>query len=125
MLYQIPSWLLATLVLFVLHQWEWISLPVAVLLFALLLVKDAVLFPLTRAAYEDRSEHGPEALVGARAVAEQPLDPTGYVRIGSERWQARMARGEASAAAGEWVEVLAVERLTLRVRRASEPRTSR
>jgi membrane-bound serine protease (ClpP class) len=58
---------------------------------------------------------GVETLVGARGVATSPCRPYGQVRVRGELWQARCDDG---ADAGDAVEVVAVEALTLVVRRA-------
>ena len=57
---------------------------------------------------------GVETLVGARGIATSPCRPYGQVRVRGELWQARCDEG---ADAGETIEVVAVEALTLVVRR--------
>ena len=57
---------------------------------------------------------GVETLVGKRGVAVSPCRPYGQVRVRGELWQARCDEG---ADAGDAVEVVAVEGLTLAVRR--------
>ena len=57
-----------------------------------------------------RAVVGAEAMIGAEAVALGD----GWVRVGGERWR---ARAEARLAAGDPVEVVAVEGLTVVVRR--------
>jgi len=77
---------------------------------------DVALFPVVRIAYEPQpGGGGAAALVGARGVARDRLDPVGYVRIGAELWRAELAPGSPSVAAGAPIRVLAVEGLTLRV----------
>jgi len=56
---------------------------------------------------------GAESLVGARAVARTPLTPAGKVFLEGEWWN---AVADSEVAAGDVVEVLAVEGMTLRVR---------
>jgi membrane-bound serine protease (ClpP class) len=58
---------------------------------------------------------GVETLVGARGVATSDCRPYGQVRVRGELWQARCDGG---ADAGDPVEVVAVEGLTLVVERA-------
>ena len=57
---------------------------------------------------------GVEGMSGRMAVAEEPLDPAGWVQVAGERWRATADR---PVAAGERVQVVAVEGLALRVRR--------
>lgn len=57
---------------------------------------------------------GPQALVGAIAIAQQPLDPRGQVMVHGEIW---FAESSAAVAPGERVRVRAVRDLTLLVER--------
>jgi membrane-bound serine protease (ClpP class) len=66
-------------------------------------------------AQRRRPVTGPAGMIGQEGVAAEPLDPEGWVLVAGERWQ---ARSEAAVAAGDRVEVLAVDGLRLRVRRA-------
>ncbi len=83
-------------------------LPGALLLAAwtILLVRMVV------AAQRRKPTTGESGLVGRAAVAIEPLVPEGFVSIQGERWR---ARAEAPVAAGETVEVRAVDGLTLHV----------
>ncbi|UJA19962.1 hypothetical protein HJD18_06880 [Thermoleophilia bacterium SCSIO 60948] len=66
-----------------------------------------------------RVRTGAESMIGAEAEALDPLDPEGRVRIrGHEVWNAKASD---TVAAGERVEVTAVEGLRLRVRRVGGP----
>jgi membrane-bound serine protease (ClpP class) len=67
-------------------------------------------------AQKRRSVTGEEGMIGQRGVVAEPLDPEGWVLVAGERWR---ARAEAPVPAGDPVEVLAVEGLRLRVRRAA------
>ncbi len=55
---------------------------------------------------------GPQAMIGARAIARTPLNPAGQVEIRGELWQASL-RGQSSLSAGSAVRVRKVEGLTL------------
>ncbi|HTV81726.1 MAG TPA: nodulation protein NfeD [Acidobacteriaceae bacterium] len=55
---------------------------------------------------------GPEALVGAEAIAQQPIAPRGQVLVHGELW---MAESPSPVAAGDHVRVRAVQGLTLLV----------
>jgi membrane protein implicated in regulation of membrane protease activity len=91
--------------------WWDLSGAVAAAIFALFVIKDAVLFPFVRVAYEPNSGGGAQSLLGESALAEEDLAPEGYVRIGAELWRAELARGR--AARGERVRVVGVRGLTL------------
>jgi membrane-bound serine protease (ClpP class) len=62
---------------------------------------------------------GPQAMIGAKAIAATPLNPTGQVEIRGELWQASL-RGNASLAAGSTVSVRSVEGLVLIVEPAQD-----
>lgn len=60
---------------------------------------------------------GPETMVGRTAVARSPLNPSGFVFLDGEYWQAEAEDGEVQP--GEVVVVTAREGLRLRVRKAA------
>jgi membrane-bound serine protease (ClpP class) len=66
-------------------------------------------------AQRRRPVTGPAGMIGQEGVVAEPLDPEGWVLVAGERWR---ARSEAAVAAGDRVEVLAVDGMRLRVRRA-------
>jgi membrane-bound ClpP family serine protease len=112
-LFQVPGWALmivaaeaAVLWLGVPPRWAWGAVGLWVL-------KDVAMFPLLRKAYRrDGSIHGH---VGDRGVADGAIDPDGWVRIGPERWRARLASGAGAIEAGAPVRVVAMDGLELRV----------
>jgi membrane-bound serine protease (ClpP class) len=55
---------------------------------------------------------GPQAMIGAKAIAATPLNPSGQVEIRGELWQATL-RGQPSLSIGAAVRVRRVEGLTL------------
>lgn len=105
LLFQVPGWTLALAAAAAAVRW-W-ELPVAWALagVAAWLAKDAVLYPIVRRAYEPDglAPHGP---VGEHGVAETPIDGEGRVRVGPERWRARLAPGAAPIPAGAPVRVV-------------------
>lgn len=115
LLLELPGWFVAALVLTVLvRHWD-LSPGTALLLFGLWVAKDFALYPVLRIAYEDGPSHGTDDLVGSVGTVRERLDPTGWVRVGSELWRAEIAAGEAPLEPGATVRVLAVEDFTLRV----------
>lgn len=117
--YQIPGMFVAGLVLVVLLRWEMISQGVAALLFGFWVLKDLILFPITRIGYERGSgrSHGTQALEGSIGVVKEPIvaGGTGWVRLGPELWRARLVSGEGTAGEGARVRVVAVDGLVLAV----------
>ena len=57
---------------------------------------------------------GSEGMIGLTGEVIEPLTPVGMVRVGSEYWKARSVGGEIEA--GEEVEILSLNGLTLMVR---------
>jgi membrane protein implicated in regulation of membrane protease activity len=112
-LFQVPGWLLAAAVAGVAEHFGLVPPWVAALAVALVVAKDAAMFPFVRRAYErDGKTHGH---VGESAVAVEALDPEGWVRVGPELWRARIAAGAAPVAPGASVRVTAVDGLVLLV----------
>ena len=120
LLFQLPSWILVALVLVGLAWKDLLPLWLAWAVVAGLVVKDLVFFPRLRIGYEPSRAHGGGELLGAIAVVDTPLGPEGYVRVGPERWRARLLRAGDRAAPGEAVWVREIERLTLLVEKVAQ-----
>jgi membrane-bound serine protease (ClpP class) len=63
---------------------------------------------------------GPESLIGRVGTARGKLDPLGPVQLGGEQWTAELEEGEKPIPSGSRVEVVGVQGLRLKVRRASK-----
>jgi membrane protein implicated in regulation of membrane protease activity len=115
LLLQAPELLLAALVLIALQQWAGLPRWSVYVLLLVLLVKDLVLFPFVRGAYEfeTSSPIGAGRLLGARGISTEPLEPHGYVRLGGELWRAEASSADASIPQGSPVRVREVRGLTL------------
>ncbi len=111
--FQIPDLLLASCVLYASVHWFGLEPRWAWLGLVAWLAKDVVMFPVLRIAYEPDGQRGPETLVGGLGVAEDRLDPEGYVRVGPELWQAELAARGEPVASGDAVRICAVRGLTL------------
>jgi membrane protein implicated in regulation of membrane protease activity len=115
LLFQVPGMALAGVVLVALVRiWD-LAPRTALLLFAFWVIKDFAMYPLLRDAYAGNLHDAGEALVGALGTARERLDPTGYVRVGSELWRAEVSREHAPVERGAAVRVCAVQNLTLQV----------
>ena len=115
-LYQIPGWVLAVVVAFLLYRW--IGLPgwAAVALVLAWTLKDAALYPILRASYEPNSRPVIERLVGLTGVAVEPLSPRGFVRVRGELWLAEPIAADVEIRRGHAVTIDAVRGATLLVR---------
>ena len=115
-LLQIPALVAVAAGLFLLRRWVELPVWVVWLVIGLWAAKDAALFPLTWRAYDTSSRGDAFSLVGAKGIAQEPLAPTGYVRVRGALWQARSVAGASDVAKGTSVEVVEVHGLTLVVR---------
>jgi membrane protein implicated in regulation of membrane protease activity len=114
---QIPGQFIAAVTLVMLVRWTELTPMLAGILFALWVIKDLAMFPVTRVAYEPQaSGQGADALLGVLGVAQEDLAPeqTGYVRVGAELWRAQLC-GDESVIKGATVRVTDVRDLTLQV----------
>lgn len=115
LLLQLPGWGACALVL----PWLWsrgmLSGPIALGIGIFWVVKDLVLYPLLRSAYEPPGPIGAEALVGETAVVQRRLEPAGMVRLRAEIWSAE-ALGDIPVEVGSEVRVERAEGLRLFVR---------
>jgi membrane protein implicated in regulation of membrane protease activity len=117
-LFQIPGAVLTATALFFAVRLLDFSPGLAIGLFAIWIVKDAVLYPSLKIAYEAGAPHGAEALVGASGTILETLSPDGWVQIGPERWRARLASDSESLMQGAEIRVRDVNGLTLLVEAA-------
>lgn len=115
--FQLPGQALAGLAAVGAVRWFDVPSWLAIAAVGSWVLKDAVMFPFVRSAFEPHGRGGALDLIGAEARAEEALAPTGYVRVGHELWHARLIEHDAAVAAGERVVVTAVDGLTLSVRR--------
>jgi membrane-bound serine protease (ClpP class) len=116
-LLQIPGLLALSLALYGLVQFDWISVPVALGIALAWCVKDALLYPLLKDAYEPARppDSGPGGLVGMTGTTTRDLAPAGFVRVRGELWQAVATEADAIIPANCEVRVLAAEGMVLTV----------
>jgi membrane protein implicated in regulation of membrane protease activity len=112
-LFQLPE--LSVVCFLAIGARSWVGLAdwAAVGIIALWVIKDVVMFPFVRVAYEPSSGGGAASMVGARGIAQDALRPSGYVRISAELWRAELQQGAAPVEAGDRVRVVGVRGLTL------------
>jgi membrane protein implicated in regulation of membrane protease activity len=116
LLFQTPGWVIAASVLGGLWYWEVFARWLAVLCFAAWVLKDLLLYPLSRIAYEADEKTGAQRLVGARGVARENLAPEGYVQIHGELWRGISCPTETVIAAGTEIEILDAQGMKVFVR---------
>ncbi len=117
-LYQIPGWILAMFGAVLLHQVENFPMWACLGLVVGWAVKDALLYPFLRDAYETDSLTAIERLIGLNGVAVESLNPNGYIRVRGELWRAEPSPDTAVIGSGHVVRVDAVRGTILIVRHA-------
>lgn len=117
-LLQVPGWLLLGILLWWAVSKGWIGIPVASGIMAAWLIKDAILYPICRHAFEDSHPVETAKLIGLEAETVNNLSPEGLVRVNGELWTARTA-GSDSVTAGSRIRITGAEGLVLIVEPAS------
>lgn len=110
---QVPGWILAAVGVALLKQWIDFPLWAALGILLLWVIKDVVLYPFVRRAYESTGKTGAEQLIGAEGIAAEELAPSGYIRVGRELWRAEALGTDKPIAPGSRVRVQGVRGLTL------------
>jgi membrane-bound ClpP family serine protease len=91
-----------------------ISLPVIILLVLFFVVTVFIMHRLIIPALHKKITTGSEGMIGLKGEVIEPLVPEGVVRIKNEYWKARSS--DNNLAAGEQVEVVRIDGLTLHVK---------
>ncbi len=113
LLFQVPGWILSVVILLGLRYWIGLPLWIAIGAFSLWVIKDLVFYPLLRKAYESSPKTGVDQLVGLQGVAQEQIDPHGYIQVRGELWRAETEPGNGPILAGSRVKVLAANGMTL------------
>lgn len=108
-LFQVPGWAVTAVLCGLATRWPGLSPVTAFLLFSAWVAKDMLLYPWLRHGYVPGPGDSHRSLVGATGVAEQPLAPTGWVRVRGELWRARVRPEGAPLAKGAGVRVVDVD----------------
>ena len=89
-LYQIPDMAILVLIRVVLHQWVDLSLWLYIGLVSLWMVKYVLVFTFVWPAYDKPRPGDVKSLIGTEGIAEERLDPSGYIRVHGELWRAEV-----------------------------------
>ena len=114
--YQIPDVAIFTLILFVLHQWVGLSLWLFIGLTGFWMVKYVLVFSFVWRAYDKPRPGDVTSLIGTQGVAEERLDPSGYVRVHAELWRAEVIGKTMAIEKGQTVLIERADGLTLLVK---------
>lgn len=124
-LLQVPGWLLAGAAVAALHRWDVVSVSAGVTAVLAWVLKDFLLFPFVRAAYEGDERQGADRLIGLKGATTTRLAPDGYVRVHGELWRAELADASQGVEQGTTVRVCASRGLSLLVAPAASVTTAR
>jgi membrane protein implicated in regulation of membrane protease activity len=116
--FQIPGWIIASIGGWWVHRWLDVPPWVASGVLVVWVIKDYVLFPFLRSAYELDHRLPIERLIGEHGKATDQLSPDGYIRVRGELWRAK-SDTNLTIERGVLVEVRGVEGNTLIVGRKS------
>ena len=88
--FQIPDMAILVLILFMIHQWVDLSLWLYIWLVSLWMVKYVLVFTFVWPAYDKPRPGDVKSLIGTEGLAEERLDPSGYIRVHGELWRAEV-----------------------------------
>jgi len=92
-----------------------ISLPIIIFLVLFFVATIFIMHKAVIPALHRRKATGSEGMIGLEGEVIEPLTPNGLVKVRGEYWKAKSVGGK--IAAGEEVEILGLEGLTLKVKR--------
>ena len=115
-LFQIPDIGILALILFVVHQWVDLSLWLVIGIVSLWMVKYVIVFSFVWRAYDKPRPGDIKSLIGTKGIAEERLDPSGYIRVHGELWRAEVIGKTIPVEKGETVLIERALGLTLLVK---------
>jgi membrane-bound serine protease (ClpP class) len=117
----VGSFIVGALVLFNspgVPQFQRVSVPLVISVGIVIGISFAIILGFALRAQKVPLRMGQEMLAGTLGTARSRIDPLGQVQLQSELWSADLAEGAESIQPGEKVEVVKVEGLRLKVRKA-------
>jgi len=111
----------AALVLILLVLWFLkirISLPIAIAMALLLGTFAFMTHKVIIPSFHKKKVTGSEGMLGLEGEVVEPLTPVGAIKVGGEYWKAKSVDGDIDA--GEDVEILSLNKLTLEVKRKDQ-----
>lgn len=91
-----------------------------IIVIALLITKDLVVFPKVWIAYDVDDSTPMSKLIGLEATVMDSLDPVGYVRVVGELWKAEIKDPRSPAKRGDRARVIDTKGMTLIVERCND-----
>ena len=115
-LYQIPDIAILALILFVVHQWVDLSLWLYIGFVSLWMFKYVLVFSFVWRAYDKPRPGDVKSIIGTEGIAEERLDPSGYIRVHGELWRAEVIEKAIPVEKGQTVQIERASGLTLLVK---------
>lgn len=119
-LLQLPGIATFALILIVVRHWMQFPGYLAWALLGVWVAKDIFLFPILWRFYDPQLYPDRFRMIGRRGFALTRLNPSGYVSVKGERWQAAVREEEAPVEQGRQICVEAINGLKLTVRPCAE-----
>ena len=111
--FQIPGWIIASLGGWWAHHAMDVPIWLASSILLLWVIKDYVLYPFLRSAYELDQRLPIEHLIGQTGLATAQLTPDGYIKVRGELWLAQIENDGEIVNRGDPVKVSGVNGSTL------------
>ena len=121
-LIQLPALVVIVFILMLVRQRISIPLWLVWCLIGLWIIKDLILYPFVWRAYDWEPSGEGDMMTGFRGIAKERIDPSGYIIVRGELWQARVIENGVAIEKGESVLVKAREGLALRIEHDPEAR---
>ena len=118
-LLNIPGLAAVILILIIIEQWVVLPAWLFWSLFGFWFIKDVVLFPVVWRAYDWERPGRSRSMIGEQGVARDRLAPSGYVQVHGELWRAEKLGDGPPIEAGQPVQIVQMEGLTLYVKQGN------
>ncbi|MDJ0984634.1 MAG: NfeD family protein [Desulfobacterales bacterium] len=115
-LLNLPGLAAVILVLIIIRYWVDLSVWLSVGIVAFWIIKDVLLFPFVWRSYDSERPGRSRSMIGQRGVARERLAPSGYVQVHGELWRAKKMGEGPPIEAGQPVQIVRMEGLTLYVK---------
>lgn len=116
-LFQIPSLLIVTLLVFTVNHWYILDNTIIVMIILFWILKDILIFPFVWKAYSHKDRDKSKTILNQHGVAVDSINPKGFVKINGEIWQAELVEPNDPINQGQPIEVVEIDGLKLKVRK--------
>ena len=116
-LFQIPSLLIITLLVFTVNHWYILDNAIIVMIILFWILKDILIFPFVWKAYSHKDRDKSKTILNQHGVAVDSINPKGFVKINGEIWQAELVELNDPINQGQPIEVVEIDGLKLKVRK--------